>query len=186
MDAFEQDFAGVSVEVDLASLESARILARNGNGFRVQELLDKVDILPSYAVLLGDRGKHVSSTEDLSHQGVPPAAKVHHRVDQQLHGIDPVAGHHVIVPQIRLSRQEDVVHPPDLLDGIKEANRHTGTEKGFNDGRFLAGIKPTNVNTGRFFHFGSFSKLSMAASGKRLSSPGPGADPCRGGTRNVP
>ena len=119
----------------------------------MKELEHKLGVLGAHPILGRDSRKNMSPSEDLCYQVRSITSEVHEPVDQQLHGIYRVPGRIIKDFQISLSRQQDVVHTPYGSHMIMQTDGHTRTEKGIDNGRFLARMKSSNMDADASFSF---------------------------------
>ncbi len=100
------------------------VLGNDGNSLRLQVIHHEGGV-PLSHVHGGEIVHDLPAAEDLGLHGFPARAQLQHLVDEQFHGIGPIAAGHVVGVAVG---QHEMVHPADAAAAVPEAGGDAGPE----------------------------------------------------------
>src|SRR5579871_734407 len=143
-DPFEQNAAGLRKEVDLPWLIASQVTRDDGNTLGLQKAQRKLDIALRYVAIALSDAKHMPPAEDLRFQLPAVSALTHTRVDQQLHGMNPIAGAGSLIGASRW--KDEMVHTAHMGHRIAQTDGDAGAEDRTDNGRAAACVHASDVD----------------------------------------
>lgn len=139
------------MEKDFTDIRSAQIITGNVYFFLMQKIQNEFRKDPADTPVSGHGRQEMGTPKDLGDQLPAQTAETADTADEEFNGIAGVTQRILIGPGNSLPGQQDVIHPPGLLNGVMNANRNAGAQQRVDNRRFLTDIEFTDMNGCLFF-----------------------------------